>query len=155
MASRSLDEQAGGEVTVRRVAVKSPGEARSPAGGTVPTPQRAELTIRGSYFPQVVRLTAGVSTVLSIDRQEGSWCSEAFQIPALGIDVELPCFERTEVVLPALAAGRYDFTCGMQMLHGALDVAEHRPAGSSANLDRPVNGPSSPPEMMTESRRPC
>lgn len=89
-----------------------------------PTSQRAELTVRGSYFPQVIPLAAGVPTVLGIHRQEGSWCSEQLHIPELGVVVDLPCFERTEVALPALPVGRYEFTCGMEMLRGTLAVGE-------------------------------
>ncbi|RPF28233.1 cupredoxin domain-containing protein [Georgenia muralis] len=89
-----------------------------------PPSQRAELTVCGSYFPQVVTLAAGVPTVLSVHRQEGSWCSEQLHIPELGVVVDLPCFERTEIELPALPVGCYEFTCGMEMLHGTLAVGE-------------------------------
>jgi plastocyanin domain-containing protein len=63
-----------------------------------------------------------VPTVIHVERQAGSWCSDVLSIPALGIEVHLPPVAPVHVELPALAPGRYEITCGLQMLRGAMEV---------------------------------
>jgi plastocyanin domain-containing protein len=41
---------------------------------------------------------------------------------SLGIRRFLKPFAQTTVDLPPLKPGTYDFTCGMRMLHGRLEV---------------------------------
>src|SRR5699024_7814339 len=84
--------------------------------------QVAQLTIRDGYHPDVVHLAPGVPVRLNVVRQEQGACSERFVVPDLGVDVAVPAFGGTTVQLPALAQGRYEVTCGMGMLHGALEV---------------------------------
>jgi plastocyanin domain-containing protein len=59
---------------------------------------------------------------LTFDRRENNPCSEEVVIGALGIRRDLPAFERTAVEFTPQTSGRYDFTCGMGMLHGTLVV---------------------------------
>ena len=87
--------------------------------------QVAQVTIRGGYHPDTVRLAPGMPTRLELTRQEQAACSERFVVPALGVDVEVPAFATTTVELPALPEGRHEVTCGMDMLHGAIDVGNH------------------------------
>lgn len=111
---------ASGEVatsTGPRVAPRTP-EADDPK----PTRQRADLIVRGSYYPETLHLEPDVPTVIYVERQAGSWCSDVLTIPALGIEVDLPSVEPVLVELPALSPGRYEITCGLQMLRGAIEV---------------------------------
>ncbi|MGB3955797.1 MAG: heavy metal translocating P-type ATPase, partial [Brooklawnia sp.] len=87
--------------------------------------QVAQVTIRGGYHPDTVRLAPGVPTRLELTRQEQAACSERFVVADLGVDVEVPAFATTTVELPALGEGRHEVTCGMEMLHGAIDVGDH------------------------------
>ncbi|MDP1877461.1 MAG: heavy metal translocating P-type ATPase [Actinomycetota bacterium] len=82
----------------------------------------ARLTVRGGYRPGRMLVPSGVPVRLEVDRQEGSACSERLLIPALGIEVVLDSFATTVIDLPPLAAGDYDFSCGMGMLHGTLSA---------------------------------
>ena len=85
--------------------------------------QEQVVTVRGGYAPAVVTVAAGTPVRLVFDRQEESGCSEEVVFPSFGRRVFLPSFKRTPIDLPPMAPGRYEFTCGMSMLHGAI-VAE-------------------------------
>ncbi len=97
---------------------------RGSASATVRDDGKQEVTIAisGGYAPAVVRVRAGRPVRLVFDRQENASCSEEVVIGAFGIRRFLPAFEKTPVEIPAPAAGTYDFTCGMGMLHGKLVV---------------------------------
>jgi plastocyanin domain-containing protein len=88
------------------------------AGGVIEVP----IVVKGGYAPSVVRVPAGGRVRLVFDRQETSGCSEEVVFPTFGIRRFLPPFQKTTVELPPSDPGRYDFTCGMSMLHGALVV---------------------------------
>ena len=113
--------------------------------------QSVDLTVRGGYSPDVVRVLPGIPVRLRLDRQEDSPCSERLLVPDLGLDVALTPFGRTTVELPAMVEGSHQFTCGMGMLHGSILVSEssaapHPPAGHQVKaapmtLVAPVAGP--------------
>jgi plastocyanin domain-containing protein len=104
------------------VVATSAGPASREAGGS-PAGQSATIVVRGGYTPATIRVKAGVPVRLTFDRQETSSCSEEVVFPDFGMRTFLPAHERTTVVVTPPAAGTYDFTCGMSMLHGRL-VAE-------------------------------
>ena len=123
--------------------------AVEPAGSTVEAVmeggvQVAEVTISGGFQPSQVRLVPGTPTRLRVARAEDGACSERFMIPDLGVDVAVPAFGAAEVGLSALEAGqRHEFTCGMGMLHGTLEVAvdsgsaaQQRPEGDAEERER-------------------
>ncbi|PST46844.1 ATPase [Bifidobacterium callitrichos] len=84
--------------------------------------QRATITVKGGYSPDVVTMRAGVSIVLNFDRKETGECTSHVVFGDLGLDAMLPGNTATEVRLPALKAGDYPFACGMNMVHGLLHV---------------------------------
>ena len=81
------------------------------------------ITVRGGYDPAIVRVPAGRPVRLVFDRQETSGCSEEVVFPAFGIRKFLPAGQPTTVEITPPSPGRYEFMCGMSMLHGAI-VAE-------------------------------
>ena len=81
------------------------------------------IAVKGGYEPATVRVRAGTPVRLVFDRQETSGCSEEIVLPDFGIRRFLPAFQRTTIEVTPPTAGRYEFTCGMSMLRGAL-VAE-------------------------------
>jgi plastocyanin domain-containing protein len=104
--------------------------ARAPALVTAPTrvgmgagPQEQTITVDGGYSPAVVRVKAGRPVRLVFDRKDSGSCSEEVVFPDFGVRRFLPTGEKTVVEVTPPRAGRYDFTCGMSMLRGAL-VAE-------------------------------
>ncbi len=84
--------------------------------------QRITIRVEGGYDPAVVEVAAGRPVELTFDRRETNPCSEEVVVSSLGIRRELPAFQKTMIALPPSAPGRYEFTCGMGMLHGAIVV---------------------------------
>jgi plastocyanin domain-containing protein len=86
-------------------------------------PQEIGITVSGGYSPATIRVAAGRPVRLVFDRQETSGCSEELVFPEFGLRRFLPAHQRTTVEVTPPAAGTYEFTCGMGMLHGRL-IAE-------------------------------
>jgi len=82
--------------------------------------QDVTITVEGGYDPAIVEVKAGQPVRLTFDRRETNPCSEEVILGTLGIRRELPAFEKTTIEFTLPAPGRYEFTCGMGMLHGAL-----------------------------------
>lgn len=96
---------------------------------TVPTPapvvsepskQRFRIAIGSNgYEPGVVLASTGKPIELEVGRGEG--CAAGFLIPALGVDKD-NSHEPITVNLGTVPAGRYRFSCGMEMVTGTLIV---------------------------------
>ena len=84
--------------------------------------QEATIVVRGGYEPARVAVRAGRPIRLVFDRQEAAGCSEEIVFPAFSLRRFLPPFQRTTIEIPPQKPGHYDFTCGMSMLRGRLDV---------------------------------
>ena len=97
-------------------------------------PQRVGIEVKGGYSPSVIRVQAGRPVRLELHRDETSGCSEEIVLGDFGIRRYLPAHETTAVEFTPDRAGRYDFTCGMGMLHGTLIVedAAEREAGDAS-----------------------
>ncbi len=93
----------------------------APAGAAAAGP--VTILVKGGYVPGTVRVKAGTPVQLVFDRQETSSCSEEVVFPDFGIRRFLPAHQQTTVEVTPPRAGRYEFTCGMSMLRGAI-VAE-------------------------------
>ena len=95
------------------------------AVATVGGAGRSEIAVvvRGGYSPSTIRAVAGQPVRLVFDRQENSSCSEEVVFPDFGVRRFLPENQKTTVEITPPAAGTYEFTCGMGMLHGRV-IAE-------------------------------
>lgn len=112
-----------GAVTVSATAspMASPGASGTSAGaGAMP---EVTIVVRGGYSPATIRVPAGKPVRLIFDRQETSSCSEEVVFPDFGVRRFLPTGKQTTVEITPPAPGRYEFACGMGMLHGAV-IAE-------------------------------
>jgi plastocyanin domain-containing protein len=106
------------------VAGRTPALAAVAAGtGTGPEMQEQTIVVDGGYSPSVVKVKAGRPVRLIFDRKDSGGCSEEVVFPDFGVKRFLPTGEKTVVEITPEKAGRYEFTCGMSMLRGAL-VAE-------------------------------
>ncbi len=107
------------------VAGRSAVPARSNVADAATTtgPQEQTIVVDGGYSPAMVRVKAGRPVRLVFDRRDTGSCSEEIVFPDFGIRRFLPTGKQTVVEVTPPKAGRYDFTCGMGMLRGAL-VAE-------------------------------
>ncbi|MEN8653714.1 heavy metal translocating P-type ATPase [Streptomyces sp. 21So2-11] len=84
--------------------------------------QRVEVTVRGGYSPDVIRVRQGVPVELVFDRQESGECTSRVVFPDLRVSAGLPAYARTTVRVSPEKAGSFGFACGMNMIHGTLLV---------------------------------
>ncbi|MGE5288609.1 MAG: heavy metal translocating P-type ATPase [Micromonosporaceae bacterium] len=111
------------------------------AGGV----QRIEVTVKGGYSPEVIRLRQGVPAEVVFDRQESGDCTSRVVFPDLGVSAALPAFTRTTVLLDLARAGEFGFACGMNMIHGTLIVdPAASPAGENGQDPAAVSGNGQP-----------
>jgi hypothetical protein len=104
----------------------SAAPAPAPAGGPEGTAaveggvQRIAVDLStGSYDPSVIHAKAGVP--LEIAFGQGQGCLASVLIPDFGIDQDLTAGGAV-VKLPAMKAGEYRFSCGMEMVFGKIVV---------------------------------
>ena len=102
------------------VAGRSAAIATVASPGAVPT-QR--IVVQGGYEPATIRVPAGRPVRLVFDRKDTSSCTEEVVFPDFGIRRFLPTGKPVTLELTPPKAGRYDFMCGMSMVHGVL-IAE-------------------------------
>ncbi|GAU69191.1 copper-transporting P-type ATPase [Streptomyces sp. NBRC 110611] len=109
--------------------------------------QRAEVTVRGGYHPDVILLRQGVPAELVFDRQETGECTSRVVFPDLHVSAALPAYTRTTVRVSPERAGWFGFACGMNMIRGTLVVepaagtkAPPPGAGEAAVTARPAGG---------------
>ena len=88
------------------------------AGGV----QRLEVTVKGGYRPEVIRVRQGVPVELTFDRQESGDCTSRVVFPDFRASATLPASQRTTVRLDPAEAGEFGFACGMNMIHGTVIV---------------------------------
>jgi Cu+-exporting ATPase len=93
--------------------------------------QRVEVTVRGGYQPELIRVRQHVPLELVFDRQESGDCTSRVVFSDLGVNAALPANTRTTVRLDPARAGSFGFACGMNMIHGTLVVnpADEQPGG--------------------------
>jgi hypothetical protein len=82
--------------------------------------QRIAVDVTDGYFdPTIVELAAGIPSQLVFS--EGQGCLAEVSFPQFGIERDLTSGGAT-VEIPALQAGEYPFSCGMEMVYGVLVV---------------------------------
>jgi Cu+-exporting ATPase len=84
--------------------------------------QEVDITVKGGYSPNLIRVHEGVPLRLVFDRQENNDCSARVVFPDFGVSRSLAAFGRTTVDLMPERSGEFGFACGMNMLHGTLVV---------------------------------
>ena len=110
---------AGRRSAVNAVAAVAAGNT---TGGAA-QPAQVTITVDGGYSPQQVRVKAGQPVRLVFDRKDSGSCSEEVVFPDFGVRKFLPTGQQTTIEVTPAKAGRYEFTCGMSMLRGAI-IAE-------------------------------
>lgn len=126
-------------------------EVTATPGGSA-GPQAATITVDGGYHPDRVLARAGAPLGLEFDRREEGACSGHVVFPGLGVEADLAAGKRTVVDLPALAEGRYEFTCGMGMLHGEIEATGPGPRAQPPPATAPVIVPPVVPDCCAVPR---
>ncbi len=84
-----------------------------------------EITINArneGYFPNNLRVQAGVPVRLRLVTNDTYSCAQTFIIPGLGIERYLLPTDETIIELPAQQPGVIAFSCGMGMYTGVINV---------------------------------
>ena len=81
--------------------------------------QRVNVDIGDGYVPNVIKAQAGIPIEMTF--AQGSGCFAEVYFPEFDIFEDLTQGPKT-ITLPALEAGAYGWSCGMQMVYGTIVV---------------------------------
>lgn len=84
--------------------------------------QEITVTVDGGYEPSQVVVQAGQPVRLNFDRKDPNSCLEEIRFPDFRIAQKLPLDQVTGIEFTPEKPGRYQFTCGMNMFHGIIEV---------------------------------
>ncbi len=84
--------------------------------------QEVIVTVDGGYEPSQIVVQAGQPVRLKFDRKDPSSCLEEVRLPDFRIAQELPLNQITSIDFTPSNPGRYEFTCGMNMFRGVIEV---------------------------------
>ncbi len=100
--------------------------------------QEVNITVKGGYSPELIRVQQGVPLRLNFDRQEAGDCTSRVGFADFGASKSLPAFGKATLEFTPDKVGEFDFACGMNMIHGKLVV---EPAGTVTGNTAPGAGP--------------
>ena len=92
--------------------------------------REVKIIVDGGYQPASISVPAGQPVRLLFDRRDTSPCSEEVVFPDFGIRRFLPTGETTPIDITPPKPGKYEFMCGMSMLHGTVIAEPPAPADS-------------------------
>ena len=81
------------------------------------------VVVEGGYSPDVIRARLGKPLRLVFDRRDSSPCTDEVVFPDFGIRRALTAYAKTVVEILPEKAGEFPFSCGMNMLHGRIEVS--------------------------------
>ena len=84
--------------------------------------QEITVTVDGGYEPSQIVVQAGQPVRLNFDRKDPSSCLEEVRFPDFRIAQALPLNQITPIEFTPEKPGRYEFTCGMNMFRGVVEV---------------------------------
>ncbi|MEP0873253.1 cupredoxin domain-containing protein [Trichocoleus desertorum AS-A10] len=84
--------------------------------------QEVTITVDGGYEPSQIVVQAGQPVRLNFDRQDPSSCLEEVRFPDFHIAQALLLHQTTAIEFTPDKPGRYEFTCGMNMFRGVVEV---------------------------------
>jgi plastocyanin domain-containing protein len=84
--------------------------------------QEVTVTVDGGYEPSQIAVQAGQPVRLNFYRKDASSCLEEVRLPDFRIAKELPLNQTTAIEFTPDQPGRYEFTCGMNMFRGVVEV---------------------------------
>ena len=84
--------------------------------------QELAISVAAAYDPSVIRVRAGAPVRLTFTRTDTNSCTEEVVLGDFNIRTFLPTGTPTAVEFTPRTPGRYDFHCGMGMVHGTLIV---------------------------------
>jgi plastocyanin domain-containing protein len=97
--------------------------------------------VDGGYEPSQIVVQAGQPVRLNFHRKDASSCLEEVRFPDFRIAKELPLNQTTAIEFTPDKPGRYEFTCGMNMFRGVVEVqsGEQATATAIASVPQPTH----------------
>jgi Cu+-exporting ATPase len=92
--------------------------------------QEIEITVKGGYSPDIIRVKKDIPLRLIFNRQEAGDCTSRVVFPDFRASKTLAPFAKTTLEFTPDKAGRFDFACGMNMIHGSLIVEDEKADGA-------------------------
>ncbi|GEO69320.1 cupredoxin domain-containing protein [Levilactobacillus acidifarinae] len=86
------------------------------------TTQKETVIVEGSYAPTMVEFKQGVPAELTFLRLNNQGCLDKVHSDALMFNLDLPINAPQTVTIPTDQAGVFDFSCGMDMVHGKVVI---------------------------------
>lgn len=99
--------------------LNKPQASQSKAQGGI---QTVTITVDGGYEPSLIVVQAGQLVRLNFDRRDPSRCLEEVRIPDFRIAQKLSLNQITPIEFTPDQPGRYEFSCGMNMFRGVIEV---------------------------------
>ncbi|MBD2091519.1 cupredoxin domain-containing protein [Microcoleus sp. FACHB-1515] len=96
--------------------------------------QEVTVTVDGGYEPSQIVVQAGQLVRLKFDRKDPSSCLEEVQLPDFHIAKPLPLNQTTAIEFTPEKPGKYEFTCGMNMFRGAIEVQAAQSTATSRSI---------------------
>ncbi|MDX2239858.1 MAG: cupredoxin domain-containing protein [Leptolyngbyaceae cyanobacterium bins.302] len=103
--------------------------------------QEVTVTVDGGYEPSQIVVQAGQPVRLNFDRKDPSSCLEEVRFPDFRIARDLPLNQVTPIEFTPDKPGRYEFTCGMNMFRGVVEVQSGEPTAATTvtSISEPVH----------------
>ena len=86
--------------------------------------QEVSITVDGGYSPSLVTVKRGQPVRLNFIRRDPNSCLEKVLFPDFHIAQDLALNMTTPIEFTPQTVGNYQYSCGMGMFHGAIDVKE-------------------------------
>lgn len=86
--------------------------------------QEVSITVDGGYSPSLVTVKRGLPVRLNFMRRDPSSCLERILFPDFHIAQDLALNVITPIEFTPQTIGSYQFSCGMNMFHGAINVED-------------------------------
>jgi len=84
--------------------------------------QEVTVMVEGGYEPNRILVTVGQPVRLKFNRTDPNPCLEEIHLPDFGIAKALPLNQTTAIEFTPNQLGEYEFTCGMNMFRGVVQV---------------------------------
>ena len=84
--------------------------------------QAVTIVVDGGYEPSYIVVKTGQPVRLNFDRKDPSSCLEEVRLPEFRIAKTLPIDRITAIDFTPDKPGKYEFTCGMNMFRGTIEV---------------------------------
>ena len=81
-----------------------------------------DIIVEGGYSPEVISIFKGRTTTINFTRRDPSNCLEEVVLADFKIRKFLPLGQKVSIRITPERAGKFDFTCGMNMFHGKIIV---------------------------------